>query len=139
MSLEICKLEELNNYTIVIIIAKYKNQWLLCKHKNRDTWETAGGHIELNETPNEAAKRELYEETGASSYEIKPVFDCLIKDKGEKVNCMVFFAEIYEIEVLPSYEIKEVRRFKILPNNLTYKNITTDLFNHYIAIKRINK
>lgn len=52
---------------------------------------------------------------------------------------MVFFAEIYEIEVLPSYEIKEVRRFKILPNNLTYKNITTDLFNHYIAIKRINK
>jgi 8-oxo-dGTP diphosphatase len=58
-----CKVYELNNlksYKYVVIIAKYNGKWVLCKHKKRNTWETAGGHIELGETPLEAAQRLIF-------------------------------------------------------------------------------
>ncbi len=49
----------------VIIYAKYNNRIIMCKHKDRDTWELPGWHVENGETVEQAAKRELYEETGA--------------------------------------------------------------------------
>ncbi|WP_350445893.1 NUDIX domain-containing protein [Anaeromonas frigoriresistens] len=55
--------------------SRYNEKWLLCKHKKRDTWETAGGHIEIGETPLDDAKRKLFEETGAISSDIQPIFD----------------------------------------------------------------
>src|SRR5450759_3451320 len=33
---------------------------VLCRHRDRSTWETPGGHIEPGESPREAAVRELY-------------------------------------------------------------------------------
>jgi 8-oxo-dGTP diphosphatase len=53
----------------------YKGKWVFCKHKKRDVWENPGGHIDEEETPLEAAKRELYEETGAINFDIEPLCD----------------------------------------------------------------
>ncbi len=39
-------------------------KFLLVKHKKMGTWVQPGGHVELNEDPEEAAIREVYEETG---------------------------------------------------------------------------
>jgi hypothetical protein len=33
-----------------VIVAKYKGKWVFCKHKERDTYEVAGGHREENES-----------------------------------------------------------------------------------------
>lgn len=33
-----------------VIIAKANGQWVLCKHKDRDTYEVPGGHREIGET-----------------------------------------------------------------------------------------
>lgn len=57
----------------VVIISKTQNKYVFCKHKNRDTWEIPGGHRESGENIMDAAKRELYEETGALEFTIKPV------------------------------------------------------------------
>jgi 8-oxo-dGTP pyrophosphatase MutT (NUDIX family) len=42
----------------------YKNSVLLRKHDKLKMWLSVGGHIELNEDPNEAAIREVKEEVG---------------------------------------------------------------------------
>ena len=41
-----------------------KKKILLVKHKKFNRWVQPGGHIEIEETPEEAAIREVYEETG---------------------------------------------------------------------------
>jgi len=74
----ICKtfnVGELKQYKYVVILSKYNGKILLSRHKGRNTWETQDGHIEEGETPLEAAKRELYEESGAIQYEIAPLCD----------------------------------------------------------------
>jgi len=62
---------KLKDYFCVDIMALYKGKWIFCKHKDRDIWENPGGHIDEGETPLEAAKRELYEETGAINFDIE--------------------------------------------------------------------
>jgi ADP-ribose pyrophosphatase YjhB (NUDIX family) len=42
----------------------YQNKVLLRKHDKYDIWLSVGGHIELDEDPNEAAVREVKEEVG---------------------------------------------------------------------------
>ena len=46
------------------IINPYTKKILLIKHKRNGRWTQPGGHMEGNETPEETALREVYEETG---------------------------------------------------------------------------
>ena len=54
----------LENLKYVVVCSWYKGQWLFSRKKGSDAWETQGGHIEPGETPEQAAKREMYEESG---------------------------------------------------------------------------
>lgn len=99
----------------VVLVCKYKDKWVFCKHKERDTWEIPGGHIEEGETWMEAAKRELHEETGATKVEIKPI--CLYAVSKYAMLC---YATIEELGDLPESEIEKIDFFDDLPENLTY-------------------
>ena len=44
----------------------HASQVLVIEHKNLNRWLFPGGHIDAGELPDEAARRELYEETGMS-------------------------------------------------------------------------
>mgnify|MGYP002589578128 CR=1 FL=1 len=66
-----------------VIVGKYEGKWVLCQHKKRTTWEVPGGHIEEGETPEEAARRELYEESGAQEFQLYPIGAYGVKQKRE--------------------------------------------------------
>lgn len=51
------------DFTVEVFIV-YKNRVLLRIHDKYKKWLSVGGHIELNEDPNEAAIREVKEEVG---------------------------------------------------------------------------
>jgi 8-oxo-dGTP diphosphatase len=126
----IYNINQLQQYKYVVVISKYKDKILLSRHKERTTWETQGGHIEKGETPIEAARRELYEESGAVKYAMTPLCDYWAGEPGSGQGAagMVFMAEIYELGDIPESEIQEVNVFEQLPNNLTYPAITPVLF-----------
>ena len=130
MKCKIYKLNELKEYKYVVILSKYQGKMLLSRHKERSTWETQGGHIEKGETPLEAAKRELFEESGAIKFSIIPVFDYWAEDDNSWANGMVFVAEITQLTNIPDSEMKEVQTFDNLPDSLTYPEITPVLFSN---------
>ena len=59
-----------SEYTRVVCICRYHGKYVFCYNKERNGWEIPGGHIESNETWQEAAKREMYEETGATKVKL---------------------------------------------------------------------
>ena len=105
-------------YKYVVIMSRMDGGFLLSRHKQRTTWEFQGGHIEPGETPMQAARRELFEESGAAAFDIAPL--C-----GQSGACgVVFTVDIHRLGVLPESEMAETRRFERLPENMTYPEIT---------------
>lgn len=113
-------LNYLRSYQYTVIFSNYKGKWILSRHRKRDTWETQGGHIEPGETPLEAAKRELYEESGIRDADVYPVCDYWGFNPFRCSNGMVFLAVVHSIGELPESEMQEIGMFEQLPDNLTY-------------------
>lgn len=71
---------EANDFVVDVYIV-YRNKVFLRMHDKYHIWLSPGGHIELNEDPNEAIIREAREETGL---EIKLVGNESLPDTNEK-------------------------------------------------------
>ena len=114
-----------------VIIAKTDGRWVFCKHKKRDTLEVPGGHREAGEDILETAKRELYEETGALEYDIKPVcvYSVTAEDNFDGVETfgMLFFADIKRFEGELHSEIERTVISEGLAERWTYPEIQPKL------------
>jgi 8-oxo-dGTP diphosphatase len=126
----------LKEYKYVVVCTRYQGQWLLSRHKKRDTWETQGGHIEQGETPLDAAQRELYEESGVSDAEIIPVCDYYGYDDKGHSNGVVFLAKVHSLGTLPESEMERVQAFAQLPENLTYPSVTPVLMTEALKCEK---
>ena len=114
--------EKLLKYAV--LCARYQGKWIFCRHKFGETWELPGGHIEAGETALEAARRELYEETGATEADITPVGIYKLFDYG-----LLCFADVKTLSRIPDdSEIGQIRLFQSVPYPLTYKNVHDQLF-----------
>lgn len=109
--------KDLNGYTVrmdfkqnafsnspkhVLVICQYGDQWLLTKHKKRGL-EFPGGKVELGESLEAAAKREVYEETGASIKKLSYIGEYEVKEQDDSFVKAIFFAEIQEIQTRKHY------------------------------------
>jgi 8-oxo-dGTP diphosphatase len=140
MKCTVYKLNYLKEYKYVVTFARYKNRWIICKHKNRDTWETSGGHIEEGESPVDAAKRELEEETGAIDFKIEPICDYWACDEPHETedikwaNGQVFLADVKILgEISKESEMECIDLFDKFPQDLTYPDITYTLLPQIIT------
>lgn len=112
-----------------VIAAKKEDRWIFCRHKTRSTWEIPGGHREPGETPEQCARRELYEETGAVSYELTQIGVYSAESERGIGYGMFYFANVRELADIPSeFEIGEIHFFDDCPENLTYPEIQGPLF-----------
>ncbi|MGN1187926.1 MAG: NUDIX domain-containing protein [Lachnospiraceae bacterium] len=120
-----------------VIISKSNGKWVLCKHKERDTYEVPGGHREAGEDILDTAKRELKEETGAVEFTIEPL--CVysvtgktrVNETGEESFGLLCFAEITEFSGKLDSEMEKVILMDELPTNWTYPLIQPKLIEEY--------
>lgn len=114
-----------------VIISKHNGKWVLCKHRQRETYEVPGGHREPDENIFETAKRELYEETGALDFSIKPIcaYSVTAEDNfnGEETFGMLYYADIKSFEKELHSEIEKIIISDTLPDNWTYPLIQPKL------------
>jgi 8-oxo-dGTP diphosphatase len=111
----------------VWVICRYKEQWLVTKHKKRGL-EFPGGKVERNETPIDAARREVMEETGGVIGDIQLIGQYEVTTENELIYKNIYFATISSLikkdtyletdgpitfEALPAH-IKEDKRFSFI-------------------------
>ncbi|MDV2686361.1 nucleoside triphosphatase YtkD [Alkalihalophilus lindianensis] len=111
----------------VWVICRYKEQWLVTKHKKRGL-EFPGGKVERNETPIDAAHREVMEETGGVIGDIRLIGQYEVTTENELIYKNIYFATISSLinkdtyletdgpmtlEALPAH-IKEDKRFSFI-------------------------
>lgn len=86
----------------VLIIAKFQGKWLLTNHLVRGL-EFPGGKVEAGESLTAAAKREVYEETGAIVENLEWLAEYMVY--SEKPFCKtVFTATVSRLEASPLFE-----------------------------------
>ena len=125
MHIKVHKVGQVNEEDLkfVVICVKHIRQWLLVRHKERTTWEMAGGHIDIGESAQIAALRELYEETGIIKEAIETICDYEVCNDDGSSYGRLFYIDAEELGELPGYEIAEVRLFDDFPVNSTYPQI----------------
>ena len=120
-----------------VIISKSNGKWVFCKHRDRDTYEVPGGHREAGELIEDAARRELKEETGALEFSLTLI--CVysvtgknrVNDTGEETYGMLYFADITEFEKELHSEMEKVVLLDELPDEWTYPLIQPLLIAEY--------
>ena len=116
-----------------VIIPLYEGKLVLVKHEKRDTLELPGGHIEKGETAEIAAKRELYEESGATSFELTYLSDYSVEKDGDLGYGSVFMASIIKFGDLPNFEMEDKFLVSEIPINLTYPEIQGEFIKKYLV------
>jgi len=124
-------------YLFVVIVTQYKGKWVWVKHRKRDTWEIPGGHIDDRESADDAAKRELFEETGALKFTIETICDYSVSIGNKKGISRLYYARVEELGPLPESEIGCIDFFEDVPMKLTHPEIQPILFNE--VVRRVHR
>ena len=104
-----------SKHQFAVIIALVNGEYIFCKHRQRCTLEIPGGHREVAEAIDDTAKRELYEETGALEYEIKPLFSYGVEADGNETFGRLYLAYVQKIEDKLNFEMEKIFISKELP------------------------
>lgn len=115
--------------TYVVIGAQYQGEWIFVRHQERTTWEMPAGHIDNHESPDQAAVRELTEETGAMNSSLAHICDYSVTVEGHTGYGRLYGAKVNELDPILEHEIEELKFSNELTTELTYPEVQTILFN----------
>jgi len=107
----------------VVIASVYEGRWIFVRRFDRNTYEIPGGHIEPGERPVEAARRELFEETGATHQVLSFVAGYGVARDAAVSAGMLYVAEVSRLGRLPDFEIAERILSDREPDLMTYPDI----------------
>ncbi len=119
--------------TYVVMGAKYQDKWIFVRHQDRNSWEMPAGHIEPDESADQAAVRELYEEAGVikSSMEVICDYEVTVGTKVEYGR--LYSVNVHELEPQNEFEIEEVLLSPEIPHSLTYPEVQSTLFQRVVS------
>ncbi|MEH7745523.1 nucleoside triphosphatase YtkD, partial [Neobacillus drentensis] len=86
----------------VLVICQQGDEWLLTNHKKRGL-EFPGGKSESGESLEEAARREVFEETGAILAELRFLAEYKISEPNRSFVKIVFWGKVKRIEKTSGY------------------------------------
>jgi len=86
----------------VLVICKYNGKWVLTDHKKRG-WEFPGGKREKGETLEQAAVREVLEETGGKIKNLHFIGEYKVKNEEGSFVKRIYFAELEELLAQKDY------------------------------------
>ena len=111
-----------------VTVCRHEEKWVYCQHRQRESFEIPGGHIEPGESPEQAARRELYEETGALNYTLQPVGVYGVEKDGVEDFGALYFAQIHSFGPLPEqFEMRRICLCEQMPQPQTYPLIQPKL------------
>ena len=128
----------------VWVICRYKGDWLLTKHKERGL-EFPGGKVEEGETAEQAAIREVHEETGGIVESIHYIGQFYVDGKRDYVIKNIYFATVNRlIDQETYYETDGPQLLTEIPENVkknkAYSFIMKDEnLDHALAFIKENK
>lgn len=82
-------INELIDYIVAIYLIR-DGRVLLCNHIKLNMWVPIGGHIELDEQPIQALKREILEETGFKKVQLFTRYSDYLDRNGTQLPCPLF-------------------------------------------------
>jgi|WetSurMetagenome_2_1015567.scaffolds.fasta_scaffold00183_8 8-oxo-dGTP diphosphatase len=114
----------------VVIGVRHNDSWLFIKHRERGGYELPAGHPEEGETTEEAAIRELMEETGAEEFEISPLCYYSVVTDSEKTHGQLFLASVSTFgDISDIDEVEEIVFSDDIPGELSLPIVMRALFN----------
>lgn len=87
----------------VIVFVVNRGRLLLVHHRKEGKWLAPGGHVEPNETPDEAAVREVREETGLDIEFISPLPTAPFVNADHQLLRQPDFVSIHRLVEIPEH------------------------------------
>lgn len=127
------------SYHYVVIVAFYNDKCIWVRKHKANSWEIPGGHVELGELVEEAAQRELWEETGATEFSLHSVCDFSIRSANGYSYNRLFFCKVTELDDIPDFEIGERMFSNKIPKVLTHGTIQPKLIEKALGVMGLSK
>ncbi|MEH7442586.1 nucleoside triphosphatase YtkD [Bacillus sp. JJ1122] len=86
----------------ILVICRYNDAWLLTRHSNRGL-EFPGGKVEEGETLEDAARREVIEETGGILGNLVSIGEYKVADGAGSFVKRIFYGEVIELVLRDDY------------------------------------
>ncbi|RBW71630.1 RNA deprotection pyrophosphohydrolase [Bacillus taeanensis] len=123
----------------VWIICRFNGKWLLTDHPERGL-EFPGGKVEEEEAAEQAAVREVFEETGAEVSHITYIGQYMVEGKGATIIKNIYYGKIKAIIPQENYhETNGPVLLEELPNDIRYHDRFSFMMKDDVLVYSLNQ